>query len=493
MKAVSVDVGTTNIKGALVEVEESSGELLILETDNVRQVALSDERGAHEHDPRYVLRTVEEVVSHLVRNHGRPDFIAVSSYLFSVIATRDGEYLTRVITWLDERSREVLGELESLREEIYRRSGCPPLHIYALPKILLLKRRRPELFLGGTKLLDSKSFIMSHITGRSVTDYSTASGTYQLLNIKTLKWDDLLLDLVELDESHLPEIAEGDHVDYVHPRFAEATGVDRGTPVVLGFYDGGSMIYALSGGRSSVAVVNLGTSGMVRVTHEFPIVDSPELMRFQTYYLYRGTWIPGGGVSNVGVVLEYVGRLLNVDTQDLPEAISRWSLSELLVRDRPIVIPLLHPERIPGLDLGLGASIVGLRSDHSREDVLLATMEGIAFVLSLLAEAMRENGIRIDEVRLAGKVATLGVVPHIIANVLSTTTVVPEIPDVGHIGNVLIGLERLDPQLARLVRSRLESSPRLTRVAPQRELEKLYSRLRERFSKYLRDVYAWRR
>lgn len=493
MRVASVDVGTTNIKGSLIDVDESSGELSVLEAVNVRQVVVGEERGAHEHEPRYVLRTMEEVIAHLVRSYGKPDCVVVSSYLFSVVATRDGEHVTRIITWLDERSREVLDELGPSRDEIYLRSGCPPLPIYALPKVLFLKKRKPELFSGKTKLLDSKSFIMNHLIGYPITDYSTASGTYQLLNVRTLEWDDFLLSLAGVDETLLPEVAEGDHVDRVHPRFANAAGVDEGTPVVLGFYDGGSMIYALSGGRGNVAVVNLGTSGMVRVTHGSPIIDDPGLMRFQTYYLYRGAWIPGGGVSNVGVVLEYMGKLLDVDAQNLPEVASRWSLEKLLTGDRPIVIPLLHPERIPGLDAGLGASIVGLKPDHSREDVLLATMEGVALVLSLLAEAMREKGIRIDEVKLAGKVATLGAMPHIIANVLSATTTIPEVPDVGHAGNALIGLERLEPQLARLARSRMESSPRLTRVTPRRELEELYSRLRERFGRYLRDIYAWHR
>ncbi len=492
MKVLSVDVGTTNIKGALIDVDESSGELSFLETVNVRQTAISEERGAHEHDPERVLKTVEEMIAHLVKSYGKPDYIAVSSYLFSVVATKSGKYVTRIITWLDERSRDALEGLRPFYEEIYRRSGCPPLHIYTLPKALFLKKRRPELFSGEAKLLDSKSFIANHLVGYPITDYSTASGTYQLLNIRTLKWDDFLLDLAGLEESLLPEVAEGDYVDRVNPRVASATGVDPGTPVVLGLYDGGSMIYALSGGRSNIAVVNMGTSGMVRATHGSPIIDDPELMRFQTYYLYRNVWIPGGGISNAGVVLEYIGGMLGIDTRGLPEALSRLSLDARLAEERPIVIPLLYPERIPGLDTSLGVSAVGLRPDHGREDVLLATAEGIVFVLSLIAEAMKEKGIRIDEVRLAGKAATLGVMPYIIANVLSVTTTVPEVPDVGHVGNALMGLERLDPPLARLAKSRIESSPRFTRVAPRKELEGLYLKLRERFTRYLRDIYAWR-
>ena len=67
----------------------------IVEQVNIRQKHVEDKVGGiHEHDPRYILSNIEDIIRHLSSSHGKPDAIVFSSYLFSTLfMTSMGVYL----------------------------------------------------------------------------------------------------------------------------------------------------------------------------------------------------------------------------------------------------------------------------------------------------------------------------------------------------------------------------------------------------------------
>jgi len=67
----------------------------IVEQVNIRQKHVEDKVGGiHEHDPRYILSNIEDIIRHLSSSHGKPDVIVFSSYLFSTLfMTSMGVYL----------------------------------------------------------------------------------------------------------------------------------------------------------------------------------------------------------------------------------------------------------------------------------------------------------------------------------------------------------------------------------------------------------------
>lgn len=449
LRIISIDLGTTNIKGAFIEFSDSSMNVNIVEQVNIKQRHIEDKAGGiYEHDPRYILNNIENIIRHLSFSHGKPDAVVFSSYLFSALfMTSMGEYRSNIITWVDERSRVVLDEISRYGVELYRRTGCPPLHIYSLPKILYFKKIYPLIISNNCYILDSKSFLMNYFVGYPVTDYSTASGTYQLLNIHKLHWDDLALEVAGIDEKQLPILREGDFSDYMRTDIVLKTGTAEKTPVVLGLYDGAAMIYGLTGGRDRIAVVNIGTSGMIRSVSNTPVIDESGYMRFQTYYFYRNTWIPGGGINNAGIVLNYIADLLGTNIENIVKNLEEYSSEvyrdEKMLEDAPYVIPLLYNERIPHLS-GMGLNIIGLKPTTRLNSLLGSIIEGIVFLLSLFTESLEENNIVFNEVRLAGKIASIQLTPLMISNILSKPVKYTDIPDVSHIGNALIVLSSLN-------------------------------------------------
>jgi len=446
MRILSVDLGTTNLKASVVKVRDSN--LEVLESITERIPPEISEPGAYEHNPKVVESLFAKVVKHL--SAWKPEAVSLSTYLFgAVFIDEAGNPLTNIITWMDERPLEALGELRIYAGELYKRTGCPPIHIYALPKILWLKKTRREVFARVKGVWDAKSYLMHRVVGEALTDLSTASGTFQMLNIHTLKWDDLPLELAGIDEKALPRLLEGDSVIYLGDG-ARRLGLEAGTPLILGLYDGGTMIYGATRFARGVwiAVVNLGTSAMLRSVVNVPVVDSrADLARFQTYYLMKGLWLSGGAVNNAGSAVEWVLRLLGYD-----EAVFGRVLDDAgNVETDVIFVPLLLPERLPFIDPSARGLIANLRQYTARLEIVRAAIEGVTFLLKVFDETLADNGVHYDLAVAGGGLSKSSTVMKILAGVLGKPVVRTGI-DLQILGHVLLALEALgDRSTARAI------------------------------------------
>lgn len=437
MIVISVDVGTSYIKGAAIKLDEATKRPVFLSTTGTRHLVISD-GPVHEHSPRHIIAEIEKIVKHLAKEAGKVDALVFSTYLFStVLLSKDGHYITNVITWLDRRSETALDEVSRHAIELYRRTGCPPLYIYSLPKLFYIRRVHPSA-LKESFVLDAKAMIFNHFTGELVTDLSTASGTHQMLNTWSLKWDDLALSLVGIDESQLPRLQEGDYVARIKPGIAREMGLPDDTPIVLGLYDGGSTIAGLSGFSPEVAVINMGTSSMLRVTSQNPVLDPTEDMGIQCYYLYRRTWIPGLGLNNCGIVLEHSSKAFKLSVEELIQAVRSITLEEYARSETPVVLPLLYPERHPRLSKSTGLWLMGLREGTTLPLIACSIVEGIVLMIRLVSDILAGSGASYSYAVAGGKVSSIPIVAPLLASALEKPVKISEIPDAIHIGNAAI-------------------------------------------------------
>jgi gluconokinase len=473
MRVLSVDVGTSYIKAAMVEYQEKERILRIIDALNIPQQAIASDI-IHEHDPGYVLNTFRKVARNLTNRLGSPDAVCISTYLFSLILLdKDGNPLTNIITWLDRRAEKAIPKLLPQAQEIYVRTGCPILPIYSLPKLLYLAESQPQVYGNVSLVLDVKSLLTLSLTGEPVTDYSTASGTFQLLNIRDLKWDGYILGLTGIDESNLPRLEEADYKMEFKPSVARELGLSSDTPLVLGFYDGGSMIYGLTGGKERVATVNMGTSSMLRVISAHPIIDLSGRMALQTYYLYRGTWIPGIAWNNCGITLEHLVRVFGMKLEDVLEKLREVKVQDYLMSNPPITIPLLYPERFTEFSFESGISIIGMKTHHTPLDVIASTLEGLVLLLKYSSVLLEESKVTYTHVVGGGKILSIPIVRYLLASALNKELFVSEVTDVTHMGNSLIALKALGALKDEEVR---EVSKRILRE-PVRPVEELRSRI----------------
>lgn len=396
MRVLAVDIGTTNVKAAVVD---ENGKVLRAAS---RELALiSPEPGAAEHSPREILAAVEET-SRLAARGFEVDAVALSCYQHGLMVVNSRcEPLTNALTHMDWRAARYVAEVEKRCDptELYRRTGCPPLFVYALPKILWLKSERPAF--AAARFLLVKDFVIAKAVGEPYVDYGNASGS-QLFNIRELRWDDLALEVAGLSEELLAEPVEGSETLCELPGAgAELFSVKPGTPLVPGTFDGAAQNLGLGAEGPEKAVLNLGTTAVVRLLGRIPVLDEKGMRTF-CYYAAAGRWAFGGSTNNGGSVLRWLrdalgglevaaAETLDADPYDLlcAEAERAPPGSSGLV-----FIPFMAGERFPFRDPYARGVLLGLRYDHRKPHVVRAFMEGIAMVVRAIAEALANLGFK---------------------------------------------------------------------------------------------------
>lgn len=409
-----VDVGTTNIKAGVVDPE---GSLLSRASRNLE--VRRPEKGAAEHDPEEVLGALYEIVRAVVDGYeDEIEVLGLTGYQHGFLPLdEEGEPLTGLITLMDERSKGVMDQLQNREDlaEIYQKTGCPPLFTYQLPKLLWFQKEKPELFARTRYFADIKSFLIRELTGDFVTEPGIASSS-QLFNIHDLDWDDYLLDVAGINRDQLPELGSGeDLLNDFSPGVAEKLNLSRNVSVNLGIYDGGAMVLGLGGVASRHGVCNLGTTAMLRTYSNRAVLDDPEKRRLQTYSLFPGQWAIGGAINNAGVGLRWFRD--NLQPNENYDDIIAGATDINPGSDGVFSLPYFTGERDPRIGNMASGSFFGLKEYHDKEHLVRSMLEGVGYSLNLVREAMTENGIEFDRIRIDGSGASSDLWPQIISDV----------------------------------------------------------------------------
>lgn len=429
---LAVDVGTTYLKVGRLGLDGRVYRTAVREVPVLR-----DERGRAEHDPETLWnRLVEAVREVMAEDPATVRWMLLSAYQLSLLPLDASGYpLTGIITLQDTRARETFpGLLERMdARTVYERTGCPPLFQYPLAKLEWLRVRQPEVFRRARWFLDAKAYLFFRLLGRPVTDYSTATAT-QLMDVHSLRWDPALLQLVGIAEEQLPEaVAPETRLGPLRPEAAEALGLPPDVELLAGVYDGGAVGLGLGAVAPEVGAINLGTTAMVRRVADRPVLDASPQMRLQTYYLAGRQWFPGGAINNAGSALQWVREVLGLDASE-QEALAGAveGPTDLLF------LPFLTGERFPRIGPRASGVLFGLRAHHREGHLLRATMEGVAFALRLVLEALAENGLAPQRLRAGGGGTRSDLWMRILASVFGVPIEVPEVSEPALMGSLVL-------------------------------------------------------
>jgi gluconokinase len=147
-------------------------------------------------------------------------------------------------------------------------------------------------------------------------------------------------------------------------------------------------------------ICSLGTTTMLRICIEEPVLDDPATRRLQTYPLFSGTWATGGGINNAGVVLQWCKDQL----------LAAESYEEVLAEaaevspgcDGLFCMPYLSGERDPRISEDASGMFLGVRQHHCGAHFARAVLEGVAYTVNLIKEASADNGIELEDIRICG-------------------------------------------------------------------------------------------
>src|SRR6187549_2568360 len=205
---IAIDLGTTNLKIGLVN---EQGEILLVRSSPLQ--TNSSEPGAAEHDPEELKRLLLEMCRDLLTDEYKDQvaYIVSSTYQFGLMMLdAQRKPLTAMTLLTDIRPQSTFADFMSAFADVdvYQKTGCPLISQYVLPRLYYFSKQKPSLFKEIKYFTDSKSYLFEMLTGKWVTDMSTAAAT-QFYNAHHFQWDEELLSRLSLSPDQFPPVEDG--------------------------------------------------------------------------------------------------------------------------------------------------------------------------------------------------------------------------------------------------------------------------------------------
>ncbi len=323
---------------------------------------------------------------------------------------RAGNPLRPSILYCDQRAdREADSLLSKISmEDAYRIVGHRIAAVYSLEKLMWVKRNEPEVYARTHKMLCAKDYINFKLTGRMATDYSDASGT-NAFDLNTMQWSDRMLELAEVDRAMFPEPLESIHVlGEITTEAAHATGLRRGTPVVVGAGDGSAASVGVGCVAPGSAYHYLGSSSWIGTTTDRMIFD-PHMRIMNWAHAVPGQLHTVGAMQTAGSAYQWLkNEVCRSETHQAAEADqSPYELMNALVElSSPgaggvVFLPHLLGERSPRWNSNARGTFVGMTLATRRADLVRAVMEGITYNLAIITDILRAH-VGFDEITVIG-------------------------------------------------------------------------------------------
>ena len=328
-----------------------------------------------------------------------------------------------------------VGELDEIRaviapEDFYRLTGNRLDNHYTLPKILWLRKNRPDAYKKARWFLNTKDYLYAQLTGTpGATDYSDASLTIAM-DISKGDWARDMLKSLGLDAERMPRILCGHDVSgRVSRETARLTGLLEGTPVAVGGGDGACAARGSGLSEPGSAYACLGSSSWVSQLTDGPVLD--EKARVFNYLDVDGRSCHCCGTIQCG------GDALNWAVKNLLGENATIAGAEAMAMTVPpgaegvYFLPTLMGERTPYWDPNTRGVLWGFSLYHTRAHIARAVYEGIAFALNSCAGVMAECGIPVRSLMLTGGGAQSRLWPDILAALMGVTARVHSQPGEG--------------------------------------------------------------
>jgi xylulokinase len=153
-------------------------------------------------------------------------------------------------------------------------------------------------------------------------------------------------------------------------------------------------------GADSGAVVTLGTSAWISMATDRPVRD-PQQRIVAFDHVVPGHFVPLGAMQSAGASLGWFASTVGVAGADIRSLVQEAGAAEAS-SEGLFFLPYLLGERAPIWDVNARGAFIGLEHHHTRAQLTRAVLEGVAFNLYGVFEAMSESVRPIDSVDAVG-------------------------------------------------------------------------------------------
>ncbi len=443
MLTIGLDVGTTGLKGLLVDRDGR----IVAETTEA-YAPDTPHPGWSQQDPDVWWRAAQAVCRTLAAR-GRPEALGLSGQMHgSVFLDASGRSVSPAILWNDQRTAAECDEIVARTGgRIVEWTLNPPRTAFTASKILWLRNHAPEAWARTATVLLPKDHVRFRLTGARITDVTDASGT-NLLDVRARRWSADTLEALEIPRSWLPDLVESaEEGGRLGAEAARLTDLPEGLVVVGGGADQAAAAIGNGVAEPGILSITLGTSGVVYA--QLPGVTLDPSGAFHTFcHSVAGTWQMMAGVLSAAGSLQWwreTGGAADADAAEAKGGSGFGAIVEAAAAIPPgsgglVFLPYLTGERSPHNDPEARGAFIGLTRRTTRAHMARAVMEGVAFALRDLVEIIAGLGIAVREIRVAGGGARGGLWLSILASVLGRPVVATTTPDASAYGAAMLAM-----------------------------------------------------
>jgi glycerol kinase len=437
----AIDQGTTSTR--FLVFDESTR---IVAQSQIEHTQIYPRPGWVEHDPVEIWRNTQTVVAAALRSGN-----LVSSDLAAVGITNQRETTVvwdrhtgvpvhNAIVWQDTRvSEEVAGFSARCGVEFFReRTGLPPSSYFSAFKVRWILNEVPgirERARAGDLLFGTiDSFLVWNLTGGSnggvhVTDVTNASRT-QLMNLRTLQWDDELLELFDIPVAMLPAIRSSSEL------YSVATDEPLSSVAITGIL--GDQQAALVGQtcfEPGDAKNTYGTGCFLLLNTGDALVHSDCGLLTTVAYRFgnaAASYALEGSIAITGALVQWLRDNLGLIQQSADvEALART------VQDNGGVyfVPAFSGLYAPHWNENARGVIAGLTRFANRGHLARAALEATAFQTWEVLQAMeKDSGVRLESLRVDGGMTDDDLLMQFQADIINRPVVRPKVKETTALG-----------------------------------------------------------
>jgi xylulokinase len=311
-----------------------------------------------------------------------------------------GEAIAPAILNQDNRAIEETMWLEGTfgRRQLFALTGLVAHPMYPVPKILWLRKNRPDIFASSVCFLSVIGYVLSRLGLPAYIDYSLAS-RYLVFDIRQRRWSDKILAATEISPERLPvPVPTGTIAGKLDRVAASQLGLSPGTIVVMGGHDqpcGALGVGAIGSGR---VADSMGTYECLLAVSDQPSLTDPALAASLNSYCHV---VPDKFVTLAyfpsGIMIKWFHDLLYRDGElaEDPDSFYEGSIHyATLERDVPVgptglcITPNLIGTCNPDFNPHARGIISGLSSNTTRSQIYKGILEGLACELAQMTDIL---------------------------------------------------------------------------------------------------------
>ena len=441
---LAVDLGTSGCKAALVSVH---GKVIGWEFESVDTLLFPN--GGAEQDPQAWWNAFLRVAKRLIAQGLVPasEIIAICCSTqgeCTVPVDAEGRPLMNAILWMDARGRE---HLKALTGGPVTVAGYHPLRLWRWIRLtggaptlsgkdpaahmLYVKHQHPDIYERTYKFLNALDYLNLRLTGRFVATYDSILTSWVTDNRdpSNVVYSDALLRGCGIAPEKFPEIVKcTDVLGTLRPEVAGELGLRADIAVVAGAIDTSAAAVGSGAVRDYAAHLYIGTSSWLAAHVPFKKTDILSSLASVPcaipgrYLLMALQATAGGNLTFLrDKILYHKDELLQ--EQHLPDV---YKIMDRIAERTPagshgvLYTPWIYGERAPAEDATIRAAIYNLSLENSREDIIRAVLEGVAFNTRWLLRPFEKFLRRsLDCINIVGGGATSNVWCQIFADVLN--------------------------------------------------------------------------